>query len=137
MKSNAARGAYYKSRTRKWLLDQGYQVLDLEVVHWIHKPDGERIPVKRDQMASDLLAIKGDAIIFIQVKGGASAAGGTFPAARRKFAEYSFPSTVQCWVIAWPIRSREPRIVTCERTADGEITSSEARFKVSDEISVT
>src|SRR3990167_8516870 len=101
MSSNAQRGAYYKARTKRWLEARGYHVLDLEVVRWIVKPDGTRIPVKHDQLGSDLEAVNETEIIFVQVKGGEAEKGGTFPAARRKFAEFRFPPWAQCWVIAW------------------------------------
>lgn len=116
MRSNAAKGAYYKSRTKKWLEQSGYQVADLETVRWVYPPDRDAFPVKRDQFASDLLAVSSKAVIFVQVKGGATVTGGNFPAARRNFAQYRFPPFVQLWVIAWPTRSRVPRIVKIERT---------------------
>lgn len=113
MRSNAARGAYYKGRTRKWLTTLGWQVADMEIVRWIHRPGGRPIPVKRDQFGSDLLAMSGARLIFVQVKGGEAARGGTFPAARRAFAEFKFPPLVECIVVAWSPRARAPRIVHC------------------------
>ena len=88
-------------------------MLDLEIVRWVVKPDGQRIPVKRDQAGSDLLIFSLEEIIFVQVKGGKSAVGGTFPAARRTFAEFVFPPTTKQWVVAWAPRARAPRIVDC------------------------
>ena len=103
MASNAERGARAKSRTKKWLEAQGYQVADLERVYWIFTPKG-RLPTKKDQFASDLLAVRDPLVrvppyrvfhqemigvadvVFVQVKSGKSASGGTFPAARRAFA---------------------------------------------------
>lgn len=113
MLSNAQRGAYYKTRSRKWLQSHGYQVADLEVVKWLHPPGRSPIPVKRDQFGSDLIAVSGSEIVFVQVKGGESARGGTFPAARREFAKFTFPPFSQQWVLAWAPRAREPRIVKC------------------------
>ena len=109
--SNAAKGAYYKARTKKWLQARGYQVFDLEMVRWIWRPGGERIPVKFDQAGSDLLAMNAEELVFVQVKGGAQAAGGTFPAARREFAKFTFPPFVKLRVIGWVPRAREPRVV--------------------------
>lgn len=120
MPSNAERGARAKGRTKTWLESFGYQVADLEKVYWVMTPKG-RLPTKRDQFASDLLAVKrhgfdgiaGDeyGVLFVQVKSGQSARGGTFPNARRKFAEYSWPGCTTQVVIAWPPRARQPRIV--------------------------
>ncbi len=118
--SNASRGSYYKGRSKKWLEARGWQVWDMEIVRWIHRPGQQPIPVKRDQLASDLGAMKGDRIVFIQVKGGEQARGGTFPAARRAFAEFKFSSFAERWVMAWAPRAREPRIVQCEGDQYGE-----------------
>lgn len=112
MPSNASRGAAAKARTKRWLMAAGYQVADLEKVHWIFTPKG-RIPKKNDQFASDLLAVNDRFVLFIQVKSGKSAIGGTFPAARREFAKFTFPPTSKQYVIAWPPRARAPRIVEC------------------------
>ena len=113
MSSNAARGARAKARTKQWLIARGYQVGDLEVVRWIVKPGGDRIPVKRDQFGSDLIAVSADDVLFVQVKSGESARGGTFPDARRKFQAFTFPTTTKQIVIAWPPRARVPRVVQC------------------------
>lgn len=113
MPSNVAKGAYYKGRTRKWLIARGWQVADLEIVRWVYRPGGSPIPVKRDQFGSDLLAVNDRHVVFIQVKGGKAAAGsGTFPAAQRIFEQFTFPSGTQCWIVAWAHRARYPRIVT-------------------------
>ena len=106
--SSAKRGAYYKSRTRRWLEQRGWQVADMEVVRWVGA--AERFPVKRDQFGSDLLAVDHRGVVFIQVKGGKSATG-NFPAARRAFSEHVFPAGIRRWVVAWAPRAREPRIV--------------------------
>ena len=110
--SNASRGAYFKRRTKQWLRDQGYQVGALEVVHWIHR-GGRQIPVKRDQFGADIIAMNRAEILFVQVKGGKAAIGGTFPDARRKFAAFVFPPGARRIVIGWPPRARRPRIVEC------------------------
>lgn len=112
MLSSAQKGAYWKARTRKWLVAQGYQVGDLEIVHWIFTKGG-RIPTKRDQFGSDLLAVSLTEVVFVQVKGGRT--GGTFPEARRKFAEFQFPPSTQQWVVAWAPRARKPVVVDCTR----------------------
>ena len=111
MRSNVARGAYYKAKTRRWLEALGWQVGDLEVVRYVGWP--KRFAVKRDQFASDLIAVsKKHGIIFVQVKGGKSATG-NFPAARRAFKAFNFPRGTCCRqvVIAWTPGAREPRIV--------------------------
>lgn len=109
--SSARRGAYYKGRTKRWLETQGYQVADLEKVHWIMRAGRPTFATKRDQFGSDLLAVNRDRVIFVQVKGGGTVTGGTFPAARRRFAACPCPPCARQWIIAWPIRSKVPRVV--------------------------
>ena len=112
MSSNATRGAYFKAKTRKWLLTQGWQVADLEIVRWVFTPKG-RLGAKRDQFGADLLAMRSTGLLFVQVKGGKQAAGqGQFPSAQREFQRYDWPTTaVRLAIIAWAPRAREPRII--------------------------
>lgn len=117
MATNVSRGAAAKGRTKKYLQARGYQVADLEVVRWIHGKGG-RIPVKRDQFGSDLLAVNELEVIFVQVKSGASAATGTFPDARREFAKHTFPRGVLRRIIAWPPRARRPRVIDVMNDGD-------------------
>ena len=109
--SNVSRGAYFKARTRKWLSGRGYQVAEMEIIRWVFRPGSTRIPIKRDQFGSDLIAMSDTEIIFVQVKGGESARTGNFPEAQRAFNEFKFPVFTKRWIVAWPPRSREPRIV--------------------------
>lgn len=111
MASNAQRGAYFKGRTKKWLESIGYQVADLEKVYYIHTPKG-RVPIKRDQFGSDLLAVSTLDVVFVQVKGGA-AGSKKISAGRKAFAEFAFPPTTKQWVVAWKPRAREPLVVDC------------------------
>lgn len=134
MSSNAKRGAYFKGKTRAWLRDRGWQVADLEVIRWVFRPGAERMPVKRDQLGSDLLAVGDAAVVFVQVKGGQQAiGGGTFPAARRAFAEYVWPPCSERWIVAWAPRARSPRVLKVDDTggllkedAHGEESSDSA-----------
>ena len=109
MASNVAKGAYYKSRSRKWLEAHGFTVFDMEVVRFVGYPN--RIPVKRDQLGADLGAMNAERLILIQCKGGDAATGGTFPQARREFGQFVFPDFVERWILGWPPRAREPRII--------------------------
>jgi len=120
MTSNAQRGSYYKARTKRWLEARGYQVAHLETMRFLFRQGQPPMPVKRDQFGADLLAVSARSVIFVQVKGGDTCRTGHFPEARRKFAQYTFPPWTRQWVIAWPARSRAPRIVEMKRLTDGE-----------------
>ena len=111
MASNASKGASAKNKTRKWLSARGYTVCDMEIVRTIWKGGKPAFSIKRDQCGSDLLAVGHETVIFVQCKSGASAKGGTFPAARREFATFRFPKCTRQVIIAWPPLARVPRIV--------------------------
>jgi hypothetical protein len=114
--SASAKGNYYKLRSKRWLEAKGYAVAFMERMLWIppHRPGDRMIPVKRDQFASDLLAMTGDELIFVQVKFGATRRGaGNIAAARREFAKHTFFQGSQQWLVIWEPRAREPEIVDC------------------------
>ncbi len=124
--SNAARGAYFKARSKKWLQSRGYEVWDMEKVQMIYKPgpDGPELvrAVKQDQLGADLGAMRGrrpkgtphrnGIVLFVQVKGGETARSG-LAAARRAFRQHDFPSGVQRHIHVWIPFSREPEIIDC------------------------
>lgn len=109
MKSASAKGQYWKTRTKKFLEHAGYAVAYLEAVHYIYTPKG-RIPVKRDQFASDLMAMNRIEIVFVQVKGGDHRRD-HLADAKAAFAGYPFPAGTKQWVVLWAPRARAPEIV--------------------------
>lgn len=120
MASNASRGAAAKSRTKKWLIARGYQVADMEITRTIWKEGKPAFTVKRDQLGADLLAVNAKRVVFVQVKSGASAAGGTFPAARREFDKFVFPPMANVLIVAWPPRARKPRLIAVKAAGEFE-----------------
>ena len=113
----AKKGAYYKARSKRWLVAHQWQVGNLEEVRWIVTSSGARIPVKRDQFGSDLIAMNAYTVAFIQVKGGRTARQGV-SAARRKFAEFTFPRASEQWIMLWLPRAREPEIIMLSKGLD-------------------
>ena len=111
-RSNAATGAYYKGRAKKWLIAQGYQVASLEEIYWIYQPGRPPLPRKRDQFGSDLHAISATESIYVQVKGGRTAKS-SVSAARREFRKFTFPPFTKQWIMVWLYRAREPEIIEC------------------------
>ncbi len=108
MPSNAARGARYKAKTKKWLEASGYAVAHLEVVHWIFTPKG-RMATKRDQFGADLLAMDANGFLFVQVKFGAP----DQPKTVARFRVYPWPRSrlVRLWLVVWKLRARAPEIL--------------------------
>ena len=106
------KGSYYKLKTKKWLEKKGYQVSFLERLQSIYA-GGKVLYVKRDQMASDLLAVSNSEIIFVQVKFGKK----NTAAAIKEFKKFEFPGESCCllWIVIWELRAREPEIVEVEK----------------------
>ncbi|HEY5658139.1 MAG TPA: hypothetical protein VIY27_10160 [Myxococcota bacterium] len=119
MATNRAKlGAYYKGRTKRWLMADGWQVADLEVVRWIPRPGGELLPVKRDQLGSDLLAVCPDrGVVFVQAKGGETWRK-NIAAARKEFWRFEFPEESQQWIVGWSPRARRPDVIVVERESE-------------------
>ena len=111
MASNVSRGADAKGKTKAWLMARGYLVWDMEIVRTVWKNGRPAFSVKKDQCASDLGAMGHDVVLFVQVKSGDSARGGTFPGARREFATFTFPKHTRQIIVGWPPLARVPRIV--------------------------
>lgn len=103
-------GAAAKGKTKKFLERHGYIVADFELIRMNRTPFG-MFPTKRDQWGADLIAADAERILLVQVKSGASARIGTFPDARRKFADYQLPAVVKKVVIAWTPGGRTPRLI--------------------------
>jgi len=119
MPSAAQKGQYWKSRTKKFLEAAGYQVAFLERMLWIEGPSG-RIPVKRDQLASDLLAVNREEILFVQVKGGISRRS-QLAAARNEFGRYAFPAGTKQWIVCWAPRARRPEVIVVSEGPCGQL----------------
>ena len=113
-RSAVAKGSYYKGRTVTWLEAQGYKVGHLERMFLIHKSparlkpgESPTMPVKRDQFASDLLAVNAEQILFVQVKLGRD---GIWKA-RAEFATFPCPPPARQWIVIWERGAREPEVI--------------------------
>jgi hypothetical protein len=113
MRSNAAKGTYYKMRSKRFLEEQGYEVGFMERLMLIHVKDrqtGElrQMPIKQDQFASDLVAIRADVgTLFVQVKFGRD----KIAVAVREFFKHPFPSSDQRVVHVWTRGARAPEVI--------------------------
>ena len=104
--SSVQKGTYYKSRTKRWLEGQGYSVGTLEKMMCVKK----NIFIKKDQFASDLLAVGNGRVIFVQVKSGKTALS-KVKEAIREFQKFDFPECADRWIVCWEERARKPVIV--------------------------
>ena len=106
----ANRGNYYKKKTKDWLVKEGYVCEYMEKLQRIYSK-GRLIYVKRDLFASDILAMNGEDIIFVQVKSGKEGTGINLKKAYQEFEKYPFPKYVKRWIVIWRERQREPEII--------------------------
>src|SRR3990167_1081199 len=112
MPSNAARGAAWKARSRRWLEAHGYVVVDLEIVRNIFTPRG-MFSHKRDQLGADLMGVNADGYLWVQVKG-YTVKRPSLAKGRRDFAAFPKPPWTKKVIMLWKLRAREPEIVECQ-----------------------
>lgn len=104
------KGNYYKKKTKEWLEKEGFYCEYLEKLQRIYT-QGRIIYVKRDLFGSDLLAMNGEKIVFVQVKSGSKNTGINYKKAIEEFKKYPFPNFVDRWIIIWKERQKEPEII--------------------------
>jgi hypothetical protein len=112
MPSNAAKGAYYKRRTWKWLESLGYAVAHLE--RTLPAVGTRRFPIKVDQLGADLLAVSAARVVFVQVKHfGPTHRWATrrVMEARVEFARHPLPPGAEQWIVVWGVRQRTPQVI--------------------------
>lgn len=103
--NKVSKGNYYRLKVQKYLEKDGYMVAKLETKQRIYSPKGVFWKTS-DVFAADLLAIREDDIIFVQVKSNA----GDIAKGIRDFLIYPYPPCVQRWVVCWEPRAHEPII---------------------------
>jgi len=105
MSTKIAKGNYYRLKTKHFYEAEGYEVANAEV----RKPmpiKGRLVWIATDIFASDLIAMNGKEIIFIQVKTNR----GDVSKAVKDFANHKFPESVRKVVCCWPKRASAPDI---------------------------
>ena len=105
MTSNRQIGIRNRTKTKKWLEVQGY-IVEVSEVNKICYFGGRLVAVHKDLFGSDLLAMNGNEIVFIQCKSNKD----NISSAIKEFSKYPFPASVQKWVICWELRARTPII---------------------------
>lgn len=111
MPSNSAKGARWKSRSKKYLQGLGYEVGDLELLRVVYTSRG-MVPTKKDQYGSDLIAQRADedGVLFVQVKGGVKV---NVAKAKREFESHQFARTSRREIHVWRPLARAPEIIRC------------------------
>ena len=105
MPTKIAKGNYYRLKTKHFFEAEGYEVANAEV----KKPipiKGRLVWIATDIFASDLIAMNGREILFIQVKTNRS----DVSKAVKDFAKHKFPESIRKVVCCWPKRASAPDI---------------------------
>ena len=98
-----------KLKTKKWLEGRGYYVENSEV-NKICYFGGRLVAVHKDLLGSDLVAMNGKDIIFVQSKTNKK----DILDGVKEFKKYPFPKFVKRWVVRWELRAKQPIIKQLE-----------------------
>ena len=110
MASNSSRGAYYKTRSKDWLLKRGYPVADMEIVRTNHTPNGV-FSTKKDQWGSDLVYMDALDVVFVQTKGGGKPTATLIKDAEEAFGEVKWATHSRRELHIWRPRKRAPEVI--------------------------
>lgn len=104
------KGDYYKIKTKKWFLSQGYQCEYLEKLQRIYSK-GKIFYIKKDLFYSDGLAINDKEIIFWNSKLNRN----HIAEGRNKYSLLNTPKSpcIKKWLVIWKPRCANPDIIEC------------------------
>ena len=100
------KGNYYKYRTKKYFINEGYSTEYVERNQRIFIK-GQIIFKKQDVFGADGVSMKKDQIVFWQCKLNKK----NIAPAVKEFKKFPFPKFVDRWIIVWIPRAREPQII--------------------------
>lgn len=106
--NNVAKGNRYKYKTKKWLESQDFVVEYSEMIrYFFDRKKGVRIPIKKDLFHSDIIAVRKDLILFVQVKVNKK----NISPAKALFNKLLVPENCEKWIVVWIPRKKEPEII--------------------------
>jgi len=105
-------GNYYKVKTKKFLEADGYLVEYLEKLQRIVTKEGKVLFLKRDLLASDGMAVSDKEFILWNSTDRTHVADHV-----KRYEALTLPSFIQCWVVVWEPRSKEPEIIIAREGA--------------------
>lgn len=109
--NNVAKGNRYKYKTKKWLEAQGFKVEYTEIVrYFFDRKKCKMIPMKKDLFYSDLIAVRSDLILFVQVKVNKK----NLSLSKALLRALEVPNNCCKWIVIWIPRKKEPEIMTIE-----------------------
>lgn len=106
--NTVAKGNRYKYKTKKWLESQGFLVEYSEMVrYFFDKKKGRMIPIKKDLFYSDIIALRSDLILFVQVKVNKR----NISSAKALLGRLVVPKNAERWIVVWIPRKKEPEVI--------------------------
>ena len=109
--SNVGQGNYYKERSKKWFIKNGYECVLLEVNYTIRIP-GKLLYKKFDPLGSDGVAWNKDEFILWNSKSTSTKSSSKIKSSGRKeYSQYAFPQFIKKVLVVWKVGAREPEIV--------------------------
>lgn len=108
MASTTSRGNAYKKKTQEYFQSLGYvvQLTEFNTARMIGP--GRHIYVKKDVFGSDMIAMNGKEILFINSKHGTTASGlaDSKASGKKDFNKYPFPPCVRRVIAFWEPRKK-------------------------------
>ena len=108
--NKVSKGNYYRKRTKDFYEKDGWRVDICEKNQRIFTPKGI-VFVKKDLWGADLIAAKGEEMMFIQCKTNRS----HINLGLKEFRKYPVPSSVKQIVVIWEPRAKEPEVCEVEK----------------------
>lgn len=112
--SRSARGNYYKAKTKKYLEAKGYYVDYCEIYKTFWNPRLNKIGyAKRDLFASDLIAMNGKQILFVNSIFNKTIQSKNVAEHKKRFDQFPFPECdcIKKMIIIWKTKIRDPIIL--------------------------
>ena len=100
------KGNYYRNKTKAFLEADGWVVENIEVPKRIFVK-GQMFYTRKDLWAGDLIAVKDQTLLVIQNKSNPV----DINKGIKELKEAPWPNSVKKWVVIWPLRAREPKII--------------------------
>jgi len=100
------KGNYYKQKTKKWFIDEGW-ACDFCERYRRFMVDGKVTHIKQDLFGADGIAMDGERIVFWNSKFGKSSISGGI----KEMARFPYPPCVTRWIVHWEKGAKQPTIV--------------------------
>jgi len=108
MASNKQKGDYYRRKTKLMFEKRGFYVETTEKLQRCFI-NGKVLFLKKDICGSDLMAMDGKSLLFIQVKASTKGLASKMKEAEKEFAKYPYPNFVSKVIVGWDLSEHRPQ----------------------------